>query len=107
MMHTERWRMFENNWLSTSSPLTYNFHSEISHICVLFAQAFKLEAKMHYSQFAKVKVNCPCASTEHHAMKAYWGSGVTAPRFIDLSSRRRSASRPGRFTSRKRAPGTH
>jgi hypothetical protein len=22
---------------------------------------------------------CPCALTEHHAMKAYWGSGGIAP----------------------------
>jgi hypothetical protein len=24
----------------------------------------------------------PCALTEHHAMKAYWGSGSTAPRIL-------------------------
>jgi hypothetical protein len=23
--------------------------------------------------------SCPCALTEHHAMKAYWGSGGIAP----------------------------
>jgi hypothetical protein len=25
--------------------------------------------------------------TEHHAMKAYWGNGGTAPRILDLGSR--------------------
>jgi hypothetical protein len=25
---------------------------------------------------------CPCALTEHHAMKAYWGSGGIAPRIL-------------------------
>jgi hypothetical protein len=31
----------------------------------------------------KVKGNCPCAlSNEHHAMKAYWGSGGIAPRIL-------------------------
>jgi hypothetical protein len=28
-----------------------------------------------------------CASTEHHAMKAYWGSGGISPRILDLGSR--------------------
>jgi hypothetical protein len=27
----------------------------------------------------KVKVNCPCAVTEHNAIKAYWGCGGIAP----------------------------
>jgi hypothetical protein len=27
----------------------------------------------------KIKESCPCALTEHHAMKAYWASGGTAP----------------------------
>jgi hypothetical protein len=30
---------------------------------------------------------CPYASTEHHAMKAYWGSGSIVPRIIDFGSR--------------------
>jgi hypothetical protein len=29
---------------------------------------------------------CPCALNEHHAVKAYWGSGVIAPRIIDLGT---------------------
>jgi hypothetical protein len=28
-----------------------------------------------------------CASTEHHAMNAYWGSGGMAPRVLDLCTR--------------------
>jgi hypothetical protein len=29
--------------------------------------------------------------SEHHAMKAYWRSGCTAPRILDLGTRRRWA----------------
>jgi hypothetical protein len=36
-------------------------------------------------------------------MKAYWGSGGMAA----LDGGEWSASRPGRFTARERAPGTH
>jgi hypothetical protein len=31
----------------------------------------------------------PVLLTEHHAMKAYWGSGVIAPRILDLATRLR------------------
>jgi hypothetical protein len=30
-----------------------------------------------------------CALTEHHAMRAYWGSGDIAPRFLDPGTRAR------------------
>jgi len=30
----------------------------------------------------KVKVMCPCALAEHHAMKTYWGSGCIALRIL-------------------------
>jgi hypothetical protein len=41
-------------------------------------------------------------------MKAYWESGGIAPRVLNLGSTGKSlASRPGRFTSRKKAHGTH
>jgi len=41
-------------------------------------------------------------------MKTYWGGGA-APRILDfgLEGGEWSASRPGRFTPRGRAPGTH
>jgi hypothetical protein len=47
--------------------------------------------------------------TEHHVMKSYWGSGVWLHAFLTsaLGGREWSASRPGRFTPRERAPGTH
>jgi hypothetical protein len=32
-------------------------------------------------------VSCPCALTEHHAMKACWGSGGVTPRILDLGIR--------------------
>jgi hypothetical protein len=31
--------------------------------------------------------SCPCASTEHHATKTYWGSGCIPPRILDLCIR--------------------
>jgi hypothetical protein len=37
----------------------------------------------------KVRYSCPCALTEYHAMKAYLGSGDTAPRILDLGTRLR------------------
>jgi hypothetical protein len=40
-------------------------------------------------------------------MKAYWESGGIAPRIIWLDGVEWSASHPGRFTPRERAPGTH
>jgi hypothetical protein len=39
---------------------------------------------------AKLKV-CLCALTEHHAVKAYWGSGCIAPRILGLDTRWRRA----------------
>jgi len=56
-----------------------------------------------------VKVKLSCALTEHHAMKAYWGSGVKTPRLLTsvLDGVEWSASIPGRFTPREKAPGTH
>jgi hypothetical protein len=55
------------------------------------------------------KVKLSLCLTKHRAMKTYWGSGGIAPRILDLGTRWRwwSASRPGRFIPRKRAPGTH
>jgi hypothetical protein len=47
--------------------------------------------------------------TKHHAMKTYWRSGGIAPRIVWplTSGGEWSASRPGRFIPRERAPGTH
>jgi hypothetical protein len=46
--------------------------------------------------------NSSYALTEHHAMKAYWGSGGIAPRTLTsaLDGGEWSASRPGSFTPR-------
>jgi hypothetical protein len=35
----------------------------------------------------KIKVKVLCASPEHHAMKASWGSGGIAPHILDLDTR--------------------
>jgi hypothetical protein len=42
-------------------------------------------------------------------MKAYWGNGGMAPPFFTsvLDGGEWSDSRPGRFNSRERVPGTH
>jgi hypothetical protein len=48
--------------------------------------------------------------TEHHALKAYWGSwryGSTHSLTLALDEGEWSVSRPGRFTRRERAPDTH
>jgi hypothetical protein len=31
--------------------------------------------------------SCPCALTEHHAMKAYWGGGSITPRILHIGTR--------------------
>jgi hypothetical protein len=55
------------------------------------------------------KVKLSLCLTKHHAMKTFWGNGVIAPRNLTsaLDGGEWSASRPGRFTPRERAPGTH
>jgi hypothetical protein len=39
------------------------------------------------SQDTAFKLSCPCALTEHHAMKTYWRSGGIIPRILDLGTR--------------------
>jgi hypothetical protein len=59
-------------------------------------------------QKVKVKLSL-CFLTEHHAMKAYWGWRYNYTHSLSsaLDGGEWSASRPGRFTPRERAPGTH
>jgi hypothetical protein len=47
--------------------------------------------------------------TKHHVMKAYWGVEVYLYSFLTsaLDGGKWSASRPGRFTAREKASGTH
>jgi hypothetical protein len=45
--------------------------------------------------------------TEHHAMKAYCGSGSIAEPILSTRHEMWSASRPGRFTPWGRSPFTH
>jgi hypothetical protein len=60
-----------------------------------------------FPKVKKVKVKLFLCFTKHHAMKTYWGSEGTAPRILDIDGGEWSASRPGRFNPRERAPGTH
>jgi hypothetical protein len=62
---------------------------------------------MYIFNEVKAKVKLSLCLTKHHAMKIYWWSGGVAPRILDLGTRWRSASRPGRFTPREEAPDTH
>jgi hypothetical protein len=58
----------------------------------------------------KVKAkSSPCFLTEHHALKAYWGSGVQLHALLNsaLDGGEWSASRHSRFIPREGAPGTH
>jgi hypothetical protein len=57
----------------------------------------------------KVKVKLSLCLTMHHEMKTYWGVEVYLHAFLTsaLDGGEWSASRPGRFTPKERAPGTH
>jgi hypothetical protein len=56
-----------------------------------------------------MKCKVPCASTQHHTMKAYWVVQVQLHVFLTsaLDGGEWSASHPGCFTPRVRYPGTH
>jgi hypothetical protein len=56
-----------------------------------------------------VTVKLSLCGTKQHVMKTYWGTGGISPRLLDLGTvgGEWSASRPGRFIPRERAPGTH
>jgi hypothetical protein len=61
------------------------------------------------NHFNKVKVKLSLRLTKHHAMKTYWGVEVQLHACLTsaLDGDEWSASRPGRLTPRKRAPGIH
>jgi hypothetical protein len=56
-----------------------------------------------------VKVKLSLCLTKRHTIKMYWGSGGVVPQFLTsvLDGGEWSASCPGHFTPRERAPGTH
>jgi hypothetical protein len=47
----------------------------------------KFYTRVHIHIYIKVKVKLPCAVTEHHAMKAYWGVEVKLHALFDLGTR--------------------
>jgi hypothetical protein len=63
---------------------------------------------LHTSK-GKGKVKLSLCLTKHHAMKTYWGVEVQLHAFLTsaLDGGEWSASRPGRFTPREKAPFTH
>jgi hypothetical protein len=54
-------------------------------------------------------ISCPCALTEHHAMKAYWEWRHSSTNSLTstLDGGEWSVSRSGRFTPRERTPSIH
>jgi hypothetical protein len=82
-----------------------------------FRELHKLNKMKAYCgrQFAPMSVHpsahlcVPCALTDHHAMKAYWEWRYSSIHSLiaALHGGEWSASRPGRFTPRERAPGIH
>jgi hypothetical protein len=54
----------------------------------------------------KIKVKLSLCLTKHRTMKAYWGWRYSSPHSLTsaLDGGEWSASRPGRFTPRERAP---
>jgi hypothetical protein len=70
----------------------------------------KLTTHLHQVPRLRVKGKVvPVLLTEHHAMKAHWGVEAQLHAILasELDGGDWSASRPDRFTPRKRAPGTH
>jgi hypothetical protein len=85
----------KNGWSYTSTP-PKRLHGSI------------LKYRGKSTLLSKCKVVPVLYLTEHHAMKAYYGSGGISPRILDFGTRWEwSASRPGRFTPRERASSTN
>jgi len=67
--------------------------------------------RFHVSELTSIKrqLPAPCTLTDHHVTKVYWGVELELRAFLTLvlDEGEWSASRPGRFTRRERAPGTH
>jgi hypothetical protein len=74
--------------------------------CVVLVITWSLLAKLNSWRW---KVKLSLCLTKHHAMKTYWGMEVQLHAFLTsaLDGSEWSASRPDRFTPRKRVPGTH
>jgi hypothetical protein len=78
---------------------------------ICFVWLGRVTAKLQWmsmKRLGKVKVKSLCLA-KHHAMKTYWGVEVQLHAFLAwaLDGSEWSTSRPGRFTPRERAPGTH
>jgi hypothetical protein len=71
--------------------------------------ASSIHVKMLCKSMHKVKVKLSLCLTKSHAMKTYWEVEVELHTFLTSALYRGewSASRPGRFTLRKRTAGAH
>jgi hypothetical protein len=57
------------------------------------------------TQFSRIrKITVPACLNKHHAVEDVWGTGGIIPA---LNGVEQSASRPGLFTPREKAPITH
>jgi hypothetical protein len=65
-----------NIWIKVNETYNANWNMEASSLSIKYSACRNFKA---YTKF--------CALNEHHAMKAYWGSWVMAPRILDLGAR--------------------
>jgi hypothetical protein len=87
-------------------------HSPPSSAEVKNAWSYTSPTQYVFMVWCLVKHNLACSLTEHHAMKAYWENGATAPRILNLGTRWRWVVRFMPLAlylppSGERAPGIH
>jgi hypothetical protein len=83
-----------------SVPIVFKIYkSQITH----------LETKQGNNKNTEKKIKLSLCLTKHHTMKMYWGVEVELHVLLTsaLDGGEWSVLRPGRFTPRERAPGTH
>jgi hypothetical protein len=106
------WGIFYVLWTYCwADRFSYN-HIFLTEIMELLQILINFSEDSHFSCFF---VKCYLWSqlslylTKHHAMKTYWGVEVYLHAFLTsaLDGGEWSASRPGHFTPKERAPGTH
>jgi hypothetical protein len=112
--HAKRGGGQNTNIKYTQTPNGTHHHqnpTDINYFVAKWKWRAKTAATCKILLFLKVKVKLSLYFflTEHHVMKAIWGSGDIAPRTLTsaLDAGEWSALRPGRFIPRERAPGTH
>jgi hypothetical protein len=80
--HKRRWISWLSEWLLASQEGLYS----VSYLVPWLGVVLHYIITSNYISEGKGKV-APVLSTEHHPMKAYWGSGDIAPPILDLDTR--------------------